>query len=124
VEFALVLPALLLILFSILEYGWYMTNQLVLVNTVAAGASAGIKARESEGETPVQLAVSAVGAAFWPDDVPEDKIEVDDQYYVGGSGPRMIEVKVTDLQYKSLTGYLPESLLPKTLSARAVMVFP
>jgi hypothetical protein len=36
----------------------------------------------------------------------------------------MMEVRVTNLQVSSLTGYLPEALLPRRMSSRAVMVFP
>jgi len=126
-EFGLVLPALLLILFSIIEYGWYMTQQMTLVNAVAAGARAGVKAREWDGENPQdpeELARKAVREHFWLFDIPDQLISTDAELYAADGGPRMMEVKVSGLQVSSLTGYLPEALLPRRMSARAVMVFP
>lgn len=127
VEFALVLPVLLLILFSILEYGWYMTHQLVLTQAVAAGARAGVQANEWDDdnpEDPVEEARRVVRASFWLFAITDQDIAADDELRLASSGPRMIEVTVSDLEYQPLTGYLPEALLPKRLSARAVMVFP
>jgi hypothetical protein len=127
VEFALVLPALVLILFSILEYGWYMTQQITLANAVAAGARAGVKAREWDEDNPqdpAQTARLTVQESFWLSDIPEGSIAVDSEYRLTVGGPRMIEVKVLNLPYVPLTGYLPDSLLPSGLSAKAVMAFP
>lgn len=127
VEFALVLPVLLLILFSILEYGWYMTHQLVLTHAVAAGARAGVQANEWDDENPedpVAEARRVVRASFWLFEISEQDVAADDEFRLTSNGPRMIEVTVSDLEYGGLTGYLPDTLLPKRLSARAVMVFP
>lgn len=127
VEFALVLPVLLLILFSILEYGWFMTHQLVLTHAVAAGARAGVQANEwdeEDPEDPVEEATRVVRASFWLFDISELDIAADDEFRLTSNGPRMLEVTVSDLEYGGLTGYLPAALLPKRLSARAVMVFP
>lgn len=127
VEFALVLPILLLILFSILEYGWFMTHQLVLTHAVAAGARAGVQANEWDDdnpEDPVAEARRVVRASFWLFEMTDQEIAADDKYRITSNGPRMLEVTVSDLEYHPLTGYLPEALLPTRLSARAVMVFP
>ncbi len=127
VEFALVLPLLLLILFSILEYGWFMTHQLVLTHAVAAGARAGVQANEWDDENPedpVEEARRVVRASFWPFEISEQDIAADDEFRLTSNGPRMIEVTVSDIAYGGLTGYLPTALLPKRLNAKAVMVFP
>lgn len=118
VEFALCLPLLIVILCGILEYGWYLTNQIVLANAVSAGARAGIKAKEWEGEVPELLAISATKDAFWiSSDIPVTAtIKVDP--------PRRIKVKVTSLEYSPLTGYLPANMIPQYVRAKAVMAFP
>ena len=117
VEFALCLPPLILILCGILEYGWYLTNQIVLVNAVSAGARAGIKAREWEGEDPGSLARSATRDAFWiSSNIPVTATIEDDPL-------RRIVVKVT-FRYSSLTGYLPANMIPQYVRAKAVMTFP
>ena len=121
VEFALVVPLLLLLLFAVMEYGWVLTQQIVLTNAVSSGARAALKARDWGGhdEDPEAFAREAVRGAYWVADVDDERIETalyDD--------PRRIEVAVRQLGCQPLTGYLPERLLPRTLSARAVMVFP
>ena len=117
VEFALCLPPLILILCGILEYGWYLTNQIVLVNAVSAGARAGIKAREWEGEDPGSLARSAARDAFWiSSNIPVSATVEDNPL-------RRIVVKVT-FRYSPLTGYLPENMIPQYVRAKAVMTFP
>lgn len=126
-EFGLVLPVLLLVLFSIIEYGWYMTQQMTLVNAVAAGARAGVKAREWDAEhpqDPEELAREALRDHFWLFDIPDQFITTDAEFYATNGGPRMLEVKVSGLEVGTLAGYLPEALLPRRMSARAVMAFP
>ena len=118
VEFALCLPFLILILCAIFEYGWYLTSQIVLSNAVSAGARAGIKAREWEGEDPQAFATWATRNAFWVGDIPDLSVNIDE------GPPRTIEVKVTSLEYSPFIGYLPPDLLPEYLNAKAVMVFP
>jgi hypothetical protein len=123
-EFAFVLPMLLLILFSIIEYSWFMMEQIVLVNAASSGARAGVKAREWEDEDPADMARKAVQASFWVADLPGSNIEVNDSYRLEDDGPRMIEVKIKDLAYTQLTGFLPGAMAPKVLNATAVMTFP
>jgi Flp pilus assembly protein TadG len=121
VEFALIVPLLLLLLFAVIEYGWVLTQQIVLTNAVASGARAAVKARDwgTHNEDPETFAREALKAAYWVAAVEDDRIETtlrDD--------PHRIEVTVRGLDCRTLTGYLPPALRPQTLSARAVMVFP
>lgn len=119
VEFALCLPLLILILCGILEYGWYLTNQIVLANAVSAGARAGIKAKEWEGEDPLSFARSATRDAFWISNIPNITVSINED------APRTIEVKVASLKYSPLTGYLPANMMiPQYVRAKAVMAFP
>jgi Flp pilus assembly protein TadG len=119
VEFALVLPVLLLILFGIIEYGWVLTYQIVLTNAVSQGARAGVRAQD---ETEAQaFAKQAVREAFWIQHLKEDAVETsisDDEE------PKRIEVRVPGINYKPLTGFLPSALMPERIAAKAVMVFP
>ncbi len=118
VEFALCLYGLLLILFGIMEYGWYMTNQIVLSNAVSCGARAGIKAKEWEGESPVDLARTATKKSFWISDL-SNNIRINIL-----NNPRRLRVSVSGLEYSPLTGFLPSELIPEYVKAKAVMVFP
>ncbi|RLB08628.1 MAG: hypothetical protein DRG39_08590 [Deltaproteobacteria bacterium] len=114
VEFALLLPLLLLILSLIIEYGWYFTNWIELTNAVSAGARAGIKAEEWEGEDPKDLAENVVNNNFW------DPLQVG---VTEEDSPRRIIVTAT-YKYKALMGPFTESLIPQTIKSSATMVFP
>jgi Flp pilus assembly protein TadG len=144
-EFALILPLLLLILFAIIEYGWFFANRIVLTNAVSDAARAAVKAREWEGEDPAQFAAEAFDAACWiadaenielvaaaasADDIEPGRVAV--AVTVDETAPRSVEV-VAVMGYRSLTGFLPQSrggspqkaaLLPVAIAAKAVMVFP
>jgi Flp pilus assembly protein TadG len=119
VEFALVLPVLLLILFGIIEYGWVLTYQIVLTNAVSQGARAGVRA-EDEAEAQ-GYAKQAVREAFWIQDLKEDAVETS---ISEDEEPKRIEVRVPGIHYKPLTGFLPSALIPEKIAAKAVMVFP
>jgi hypothetical protein len=120
VEFALCLYGLLLVLFGIMEYGWYMTNQIVLSNAVSCGARAGIKAKEWEGESPVILARTAARKSFWISELSNIRIDTLEESL---NNPRRLRVS-SSLEYSPLTGFLPSELIPEYVKARAVMVFP
>jgi len=114
IEFALLLPLLLLILGLIVEYGWYFTNWIQLTNAVSAGARAGIKAKEWEGEDPKIYAQNVVVKNFW------DPLQV---VVTEQDSPRRITVKAT-YDYTPLMGPFTESLVPDTIKSSATMVFP
>ena len=126
VEFALVLPMLLLILFGIVEFGWYMTCRFTLNHAVSEGARAGVAALEWEDEDPVVLARRTVRDSFWL--LKEDQYDAFEQAIqatVGRLGQlRALNVVVSEWPYQPITGFLPEKLFPDTLEARSVMVFP
>lgn len=115
-EFALVLYPLMLILFCIIEYGWYFTNRISLVNAVSAGARAGIKA-ETDLDAQAWAARTAK-AAFWPGDLKTVGV------VVHAGPPRTLEVNVNAFGFSPLVGFLPTGWLPSKLVARAVMAFP
>ena len=122
VEFALCLPILILIFCGIVEYGWYLTNWMVLTNAVSAGARAGIKARDWKvEEDPAQFAKNAAKDAFWLRSLTGVKVDI---IKATQKSPRKIEVRVDSFEYWPLTGFLPPGFLPEYLRAKAVMVFP
>jgi Flp pilus assembly protein TadG len=145
VEFALLLPLLLLILFAIIEYGWFFANRIVLMNAVSDAARAAVKAREWEGEEPKEFAAQAFKRACWIAGT-EDIDIVDGEASPGATQPgkvavvvavdenrpRAVEV-IAVMGYRPLTGFLPQAgpdaqdglgLLPRSIAAKSVMVFP
>lgn len=125
VEFSLLLPILLVILFLIIEYGWYFTTQIVLTDAVYTGAKAAVEAREwnASGEDPEAFARQAVADAFWVSKLNRDKDIRVTIIPRDSVGPRRIEVSVPALKTRQLTGFLPEFMVPIRLNARAIMVF-
>jgi hypothetical protein len=121
VEFALVLPVLLLILFGIIEYGWLLTTQIVLTNAVSEGARAAVRAEEAADA--ISYAETAVNEAFWIPGMKES-LQTDGVETEFHDDPRRIEVRVPGLPYKPLTGFLPAQLIPQTIAAKSVMAFP
>jgi len=120
VEFALCLPFLILIFGGILEYGWYLTNQIVLLNAASAGARAGIKAKYWEDENPAEFAQFAAKNAFWINSLSKVNVDIiEDSQFM----PRGIQVSAS-FEYLQLTGLLPSKLIPEFVKAKAVMVFP
>ncbi|MGI6655707.1 MAG: TadE/TadG family type IV pilus assembly protein [Desulfobulbus sp.] len=132
-EFALVAPMLLLIVFAAIDYGWYLTQNVILNNAVTAAARAGIKAREwtssfpgeeREEEDPEVFARTAFQDALWTfTNFPPERLEVR-ILDAEGERPRRIVVRATDVPYRPLSGYLGESLMPKVMAAKATMAFP
>lgn len=128
-EFALVSPILLLIVFSTIEFGWYMVQSLVLNNAVAASARAGVKAREwdsadHDAEDPEAFARSILQESLWIfTEYPTDHVDID-ILNADENNPRRIRVLVSDVPYEPITGYMGKNLLPKTLAAKAVLAFP
>lgn len=129
VEFALVLPMLLLVLFGTIEYGWYLAEQSVLANAVSQGARAGIGAREWYDEDPQAMARQALEKAYWLlDNDNENQVEqfrsTIQTAIVDSDDVRILDVAVVALKYRPITGFLPDGLIPNQLSARTVMAFP
>jgi Flp pilus assembly protein TadG len=128
-EFALVAPILLLIVFATIEYGWYLTNWTVLTNAVAEGARAGVKAREWESDThaaedPKEFAEQALAEALWTVEALADENFDIEIIEADSTAPRRLRVTVMDLPYRAITGYLGKTMLPTVLAANAIMAFP
>jgi Flp pilus assembly protein TadG len=115
-EFALLLYPLLILLFGIMEFGWYFTHRIVLTNAVSAAARAGIKAEDPQ--TTEQYAVGAARNAYWLGDIPRVQVAVEN------GPPKMLSVVVPPFQFQPLVGFLPPTLLPRRLAAKAVLAFP
>ncbi len=137
VEFALLLPVWFILFFGMLDYGWYLTNLLVLENAVASGARAAVKVKywldedDPDFRDPESVAIETVKASFWINSTLKEKyietilMDEDSQEVMDFSDPvEYFQVKVTDYPYTPLTGYLPDNLIPKKIGAFAMTVFP
>ncbi len=136
-EFAILLPVWLMIFFAVLDFSWYLTNLMVMENAVAAGARAGVKIRywtDEPGETPGSIAVQAVKHSFWLSsslktqnikvfirDINNYPVDISNAEY---KDYKYLEIRVVDYHYPMLAGYLSGALLPRSISAAAMMAFP
>lgn len=121
VEFALILPIFLTILFAVMDFGWMFFQQLVITSAARAGARAGaLAATDSEAPSAAQEAViqyiseNGLGTGGVSVTAPVQT----------GATPKTITVTVT-MQFDPLIGvlFLPDSIqpYPSELTARAVM---
>ncbi len=120
IEFALVLPVLLLFLMGIIEYGWLFKTQIELNNAVSASACAVVK--EKDSAAPADIAVAVVCEAL--DKAAEASRIQECLTVTNDSAPSRARITLSQWHYDSLTGFLPEGMLPTTLSATAVMAYP
>lgn len=123
VEFALVLPVFLLILFGIMEFGWLMTQEMLLTHAVSEGA------REAIGEPDaghrIQVARNKVRNLFALAETLGGTHMTDSDIDVSFSGaPKRVTVTVAALAYTPLVGFIPDSLLPDSLHATATFTYP
>lgn len=117
IEFVLILPILLPILFGIIEYGWVMNTQLNLNNAVSEGVRAVIK--EKDAEDLEQVAEAAITEVIGN----PAKVNACTSVLIHDI-PSRAEVDISGWAYEPLTGFFPSGALPSVLSATAVMVFP
>jgi Flp pilus assembly protein TadG len=139
VEFAVLLPVWLILFFGLLDYGWYLTNLIVLENAVASGARAGVKTQywldenDEDYKNPAEVAQKIVLSSFWLNktlkanhisatflDKEQQIIDMD----TSEPSYTYFQVRVTDYAFEPLTGYLPEALIPQKIGAFAMTVFP
>ena len=129
VEFALVLPLFLAIFFGIIEYGWVMTQKIILSHAVAAGARAAIKMPDgtSDDELTAVARQKTVSAFSVVGTLAEEDITVEirpAEEFMYQPVPRRIFVEVASWTYAPLVGYLPDAAVPDTLKAKAILAFP
>jgi Flp pilus assembly protein TadG len=133
VEFALVVPLLLVLLLGIMEYGWFMRNQLTVSNAAREGARYAVVGRStSDIISRIQTKAAAVPGAPGKLTITlkRDDNDASNGYNyninLGNSGTSndaptgcMIQVKVS-IPNQSLTGFFP-FLKNRTISAMVQM---
>jgi Flp pilus assembly protein TadG len=113
VEFALVLPILILILFGIIEFGFAFYNKEVITNASREGARAGIVQAPKLTETAIKdVAKDYLAAAGW------DKTKADISVTgAGGSFPNPLTVTVNyPYSFSVLPKFIPGFGLKGTLN--------
>ena len=131
VEFAAIVPVLMLMLLGIMEFGWYARTQLIIANAAREGARSAsigktttqITTRVINGAAPVRVTTSDISlqqsgssGATYEDFPADDTTRTPPQNDVEPG--RLIRVTVS-VVYRRLVG-LP--ITPSRITARVVMV--
>lgn len=126
VEFALVLPVFLVFFLGIIEYGWLMTQQVLLTHAVSEGARAAIKMPDdtSDEELAAEAREAAKEAFNLVGTLVDGDIDVEIRAAVSSYYSRRIFVEVASWTYTPIVGYLPDAALPDTLGANTICAFP
>lgn len=126
VEFALILPLVVVMFVGVLEYGWYFFTHSMVMRSARMGCRAGAVVPTTGGMDPTAVAMSAmmdemddmsfssvVCSAATPD--PRCKGEVT----LIGATPEMQISCAMDYDYGGITGLVP---LPGRIQARSVLL--
>ena len=129
VEFALVAPLFFIFFIGIIEYGWFMTSQMLLSHAVSQGARAAVRLPEdSEDDAFREEARDRVKTVFrLAGKLSDSDISVDIEdasTHLGHPLPRKVTVSVENRTYTPLAGFLPAGYLPRALDSRSTCAFP
>jgi hypothetical protein len=112
IEFALILPLLLVVLFGIIEYGWYFSKELSALNLVRdaarVGATADVAVAPTEASEYALARWSGAGLSGVP------SVTVNQQ---GVPPQRMLTLEVSG-PHEALTGLIP---VPDTVGGALTM---
>jgi Flp pilus assembly protein TadG len=115
VEFALILPLFLTLLFCTLDYGWMFFQQLAITSAAREGARAGALAAEGSNNTQIgTLARNSVNAFLQANGIPiSDATTTPTITPASGSTPATVSVNVT-LRFRPIVGviFLPNNAQP------------
>jgi Flp pilus assembly protein TadG len=119
IEFALVLPPLLTILFGIMEFSWLFLEQSNVMTAAREGARRGVTVAPSASPSPASTAITRANAVLTSLGMSTTGASV--TAAISGSSPsRTLEVNV-NVPYHSLTGWdFPG--MPATLHAHMSML--
>ena len=113
IEFALLVPVLLMVVLGAIDFGWFFFCQLSVSNAAREGARAGTTVPNGDGakaQTVAQAYLTSAGLGAQPT-----------AFLVNvGAAPTTVSVEVT-MTYQKLINF-PPGLLPPTAHARAVML--
>jgi Flp pilus assembly protein TadG len=121
VEFALILPVLVLLLMAILDWGYYFYMAETVVNAAREGARVGvIQSTESAAETQAEATATAYLAAAGIDvGASPNQATVDSTQPAVGSPNMTVTVAVP--AFESLTGFLEPPLIPTGITYASTM---
>jgi Flp pilus assembly protein TadG len=104
VEFALVVPLFLMILFGIVEYGWMFYQQSNLASAVRDGLRQGVTISQSASPDPRAMAVKVAQADLLALGIPTADATLSATY--AGASPTKTMTLTVALKYRKLVGFV------------------
>jgi Flp pilus assembly protein TadG len=115
VEFALILPLFMTLLFCTLDYGWMFFQQLAITSAAREGARSGALAAEGSTDAQIRTLVSAsVNAYLTANTIPLADVTTTTTFIAAsGSTPKTVSVNVR-LFFRPIVGvfFLPNNAQP------------
>jgi Flp pilus assembly protein TadG len=105
VEFALVLPFLLAVVFGILEYGWIFYQQFNLAGAVRDGLRQGVTVSQTASPDPQAFAKQKAQADLQAVGIAPASVTLTAAYT--GSSPTKTMTLTADMTYHKLIGFVP-----------------
>ncbi len=105
VEFALVLPFLLAVVFGILEYGWIFYEQFNLAGAVRDGLRQGVTVAQTVSPDPKAFAVQKAQADLQAVGITPASVTLTATYT--GTAPTKTMTLKADMTYHKLIGFVP-----------------
>lgn len=105
VEFALILPVLLTVVFGLMEYGWIFYQQFNLASAVRDGLRQGVTVSQSASPDPRAVAEQKATDDLATMGIPSNAVTVTAVY--AGASPTKTMTLTASMTYKKLIGFVP-----------------
>ena len=105
VEFALILPVLLTVVFGLMEYGWIFYQQFNLASAVRNGLRQGVTVSQTASPDPRTVAQQKATADLGTMGIPSSAVTVTATY--AGASPTKTMTLTASMTYKKLIGFVP-----------------
>lgn len=105
VEFALILPVLLAVVFGILEYGWIFYQQFNLASAVRDGLRQGVTVSQTASPDPRAASIEQAQADLQTTGISPGSVTLTAIY--AGSSPTKTMTLTATMTYNKLIGFVP-----------------
>jgi Flp pilus assembly protein TadG len=105
VEFALILPVLLAVVFGIMEYGWIFYQQFNLAGAVRDGLRQGVTVAQSPPNAPGAFAIQKAQSDLQTLGIAPGTVTLTATY--AGSSPTKTMTLTATMTYRKLIGFVP-----------------
>ncbi|HXI55646.1 MAG TPA: TadE family protein [Polyangia bacterium] len=117
VEFALVLPLFAVVLFGMIEYGWFFYQQFGVASAVRDGLRVGATVSQNANPDPKTTAVKRTQTLMAGVGINAASVSINALYF--GSSPSKTMTLSATMPYKPLIGFVP---VPKSISYSMTMM--